>query len=133
MAHQMTPDEVDAAAASHAASEQPAKQENLATPLAELPGLAYGAEGENVIKLVNVLAVLGYDSNDVIKGGEPRLDESVLVDVRAAQAALDILPATEIPGGDPQLASGVEGELVCQTTWAALYEAAAGKLEVEAG
>lgn len=122
MAHQLTAEQVDAQAAAIAAGEAPAKQENLDPGPPTEPILAVGASGETVQKLVNLLAVLGYTSNDVIKGGTPRLDESVLVDVRAAQQALDVVePPVEAPI--------IEGELVGPSTWAALYEAAAAKLE----
>lgn len=128
MAHQLTPDEVDAQAAAIAAGEEPAKQENLDPGAPAETTLAYVAEGECVTKLVNLLAVLGYNSNDVIKGGVPLLDESVLVDVRAAQEALDVLEPEVTP-----VPVAVEGELVGSATWAALYEAAAAKLEADQG
>lgn len=115
----LTPEEVDARAAEVAAGEKPAREEALAAP-ASRPTLAYGAEGANVTKLVDLLAVLGFATSDVIKGGAPKLDESVLVDVRAAQQTLGVV---ETP---PE---GVEGELVGVATWGALYEAGAAKLE----
>lgn len=132
MAHtQLTPEEVDAQAAAIAAGEEPAKGENLASALPAETTLAYGAEGECVTKLVNLLAVLGHNSNAVIKGGVPLLDESVLVDVRAAQEALDVLePEVTLPAEIPV---GVKGELVGAATWSALYEAAAAKLEQQPG
>lgn len=120
MAHQLTPEQVDEAAAAIAAGEEPAKIENLASPAAGEPTLAYGAEGDSVTKLVNLLAVIGHNTNNVIKGEHPRVDESVLVDVRAAQTQLGV--------SEPPIA-GYEGELVGPATWTALYEAAAGELE----
>lgn len=119
MAHQLTPQQIDEQAAAVAAGEEPAQEEHLAAAPVE-PTLAYGAEGETTRKLVNLLAVLGYSSNDVLKGSSVRLDESVLVDVRAAQQALDVV---EEP------IEGFEGELVGPVTWKALYEAAGAKLE----
>jgi len=88
--------------------------------------LAYGAEGACLKKLVDLLALLGHATNDVIKGTSSRLDESVLVDLRAARAELGIaapalLTPTEIP-------VGVKGEFVDTATWDTLYQAAALKL-----
>jgi hypothetical protein len=89
--------------------------------------LAYGAEGEDLKKLVDLLALLGYATNDVLTGASSRLDESVLVDLRAAQTELGApdgaawIPASEI-------GAGVLGELVDSGTWDALYEAAAAKV-----
>jgi hypothetical protein len=131
MAHQLTPEEIDAQAAAIAAGEEPAKEEHIAPALPNETTLAYGANGECVAKLVNLLAVLGYNTNDVIKGGPPKLDESVLVDVRAAQQALDVAePELTEPAAIPV---GVKGELVGVATWTALYEAAAAKLEADQG
>lgn len=119
MAHQSNA-EVDAAAAAEVATIEHA-------PAAEqYTTLAYGASGECVTQLVNLLAVLGYDSNDVVKGGPAVLDQSVLADVAATRTALgisqpEVLTAAEIP-------VGVKGELVDQALWAALYDAAAAKL-----
>jgi hypothetical protein len=126
-AAQLTPQQVDERAAAIAAADEPIVADPLASPLPGETTLAYGAEGESVTKLVNLLAVLGYVTNDVIKGGPPKLDESVLADVRAAQEALavevsDVTLPVDIP-------VGVEGELVGTATWAALYGAAAAKLE----
>jgi len=125
MAHQPTQAQIDQAAAAAAA------QVREETPEAPQPQttLAYGAQGECVTKLVDLLALLGYDTNDVVKGAPPVLDEAVLADVRAAQAALavsepELTTAAEIP-------VGVKGELVGEATWAALYKAAAAKLEAE--
>jgi hypothetical protein len=123
MAHQLTPEQVDEAAAQIAAGEEPAREEHLSAEPGR-PVLVYGAEGANVAQLVNLLAVVGQNSNAVIKGGAPKLDESVLVDVRAAQAQLDIV--------EPALA-GVEGEIVGPATWGALYEAAAAAIEAREG
>jgi peptidoglycan hydrolase-like protein with peptidoglycan-binding domain len=127
MAHKLTPDEVDQLAAAAAAGDVAPHEEDLASPLAAEPLLAYGAQGDKVTKLVNVLAVLGFNTNDVVKGGPPKLDESVLVDVRAAQAELGISEVDVVPAAD--VAVAVEGELVGNATWSALYEAAAAKLE----
>jgi len=127
MAHQLSPDEVDALAAEAAAAEEPAKDESLTGPVPAETTLAYGAEGECVTKLVNLLAVLGFTSNAVIQGGAPRLDESVLANVRAAQQQLDVAEP-EVTSPD-EIPVGVKGELVGTATWAALYEAAAAKLE----
>jgi hypothetical protein len=121
MAH-LTADEVDALASKAASAEEPAKTESL-LPGPARPTLAYGAEGANVTKLVDLLAVLGHATNDVIKGGAPKLDEGVLIDVRAAQSALGVV---EPPLGD------IEGELVGAATWGALYEAATARLEAPA-
>lgn len=127
MAHQLTQAEIDAIDA--AASEQAVQTtaEISATPLlgAETT-LAYGAEGDCVQKLVELLNLLGYHNNSVIAGGPPILDQSVLNDVRAAQEDLavkepELTPPSEIP-------VGVEGEIVGPTTWNALYTAAQTKL-----
>lgn len=124
MAHsQLTPQEVDEQAALIAAGAEPAKEEDL-TAAPDLPALAFGAEGPDVTKLVNLLDVLGFSSNSVVHGGAPLLDEAVLVDVRAAQAKLDVI--------EPEIA-GVHGELVGPSTWSALYEAVAAELEAKAG
>lgn len=124
MAHQLTNDQVDALAAEHAANV------TAATPAAPATytTLAYGAEGEEVTKLVDLLAVLGYDTNTVIKGGPATLDETVLADVKAAQASLQVTePQLAVPM--PDIPIGVKGQLVGQATWNALYAAAAAKLE----
>lgn len=127
MAHNMDRSAIDAAAeAAAAAIEPPAPTDNDNA----LPFLAYGAEGEDVTKLVDLLALLGYATNDVVHGNGSQLNESVLADLRAAQLALDVheqpydQAVTSIP-------NGVFGELVTQTTWDALYEAAAAKVEAE--
>ena len=135
MAHQLTPQEVDALAADQAATLEPPAEDHLSAPLGTEPILAYGAEGEPVTKLVNVLAVLGHATNSVLHGGPPRLDETVLVDVRAAQAALGISEPDPLVLGVQGAAAAttivVLGELVGATTLKALYEAAAAKLETE--
>lgn len=135
MAHQLSPDEVDALAADQAATIEPAKEDHLSAPLGAEAILAYGAEGEPVTKLVNVLAVLGHSTNSVIHGGPARLDETVLVDVRTAQAELGISepdPLTVILSPEEGSASvEIVGELVGARTLKALYEAAAAKLESE--
>jgi hypothetical protein len=123
MAHQLTPQEVDELAADAAKKIEPTPEEHLASPLAGEMVLAYGAEGENVTKLVNVLTVLGFSTNSVVKGGQPILDVSVLEDVKAAQLQLGVI--------EPAVNGGVEGELVGTATFTALYEAAAAKLEAE--
>lgn len=132
MAHQLTPDEVDQLAADHAATIEPVQEEHLSGPLAKEATLAYGAEGEPVTKLVNVLSVLGYDTNKVIHGGPARLDETVLADVRAAQEAIGLSepPVLTIQDAGGNIAELI-GELVGPTTLTALYEAAAAKLEGE--
>jgi len=102
------------------------------TPDAPVPEttLAYGAQGAPLTQLVDLLALLGYTTNDVIKGASSKLDESVLVDLRAARSELG-LGATAAP--DSLLAAadiplGVSGELVDGATWDALYAAAAAKV-----
>lgn len=126
MAHQLTRNEVDALAASAAA---PIIAEAEATAAAVPPAettLAYGASGECVTKLVDLLAVLGYATNNVIKGAAPELDASVLADVQAAQTALGASePEVTLPADIPV---GVKGTLVGQATWNALYTAAEAKL-----
>jgi hypothetical protein len=124
MAHQLlSHEEIDTAAAAAAAQVKEQFPE-LPAPMATL---AYGAGGEFVTKLVDLLALLGYDTNNVIKGAPPILDESVLVDVRAAKAALDVaVPELTEPAA---ITVGVEGELVDEATWSALYAAAEAKLE----
>lgn len=132
MAHQLTQEEVDERAAAAAAAEEPVKTEQLAASPAPSTVLAYGAEGEDVAKLVNLLAVLGYNQNSVIKsGGTAKLDESVLVDVRAAQQQLGVEEPASLEAAD--IPVGVAGELIGEATWHALYEAAAAKLETEEG
>jgi hypothetical protein len=123
MAHQLTAEQVDALAAEAAAGVEPAKIESLAAPPSAQPTLAYGAQGAAVVKLVNLLDVLGHNTNSVIKGGPSKLDDSVLVDVRAFQDAADLV--------EPEVIDGVTGELVGTVTWGALYEAAAAKLEAD--
>jgi hypothetical protein len=118
MAHQLTREQIDQAAAADAATVKQQLPPAADTPTPE-PILGRGDTGEPVTKLVQLLALLGYVTNDIIKGAPPVLDESVLVDVRAAQLALGV---TEPP--DP---TGVE--LVGEVTWAALYDAAEAKLE----
>jgi hypothetical protein len=85
--------------------------------------LAYGARGEAVARLVDLLAYLGHESNSVIKGGPAILDETVIADVRAAQDALSV--------DEPESSNGVEGELIGEPTWTALYAAAEAKLEAQ--
>jgi hypothetical protein len=129
MAHQLTQQEVDERAAAAAAAEEPVATEELAAPPTPSTILAYGAEGECVAKLANLLAVLGYNQNNVIKSGSAKLDESVLVDVRAAQQQLGVSEPELLEPAD--IAVGVKGELIGEATWHALYEAAAAKLESE--
>jgi hypothetical protein len=124
MAHQLTPEEVDQLASQAAAAVEPKKAETLAIPLGELPALAYGAEGASAGKLVALLNALGFDTNDIIREGlPPRIDETVLADVRVARSALGVPDTPEVPG--------VEGEVIGLPTWQALYEAAAAKFESE--
>jgi peptidoglycan hydrolase-like protein with peptidoglycan-binding domain len=128
MAHQLTREQIDQAAAQEAAT---IKQELASQPPAPPADttLAYGASGECVTKLVDLLALLGYDTNDVIKGTATTLDESVLVDVRAAQAALNVTEPELTEAA--QIPVGVKGELVGEATWNALYAAAEAKLQAE--
>jgi hypothetical protein len=125
MAHPLTPQEIDELAAQQAAdltAEQaadPAADPQPAPPVH--PTLAYGAEGAELEKLINLLRVIGYHTNDVAQGTSHKLDESVLADVRAAQITLGVTePATDI-----------QGERVGPATWAALYAAAETKLEAD--
>lgn len=126
MAHQLTRDEIDQLAATQAASITAQAEASASDiPPAETT-LAYGASGECVTQLVDLLAVLGYDTNSVIKGGTPVLDETVLVDVRKAQQNLQAKePEVTLPVDIPV---GVKGELVGSATWNALYTAAELKL-----
>jgi peptidoglycan hydrolase-like protein with peptidoglycan-binding domain len=115
MAHRLDQHDVDQLAAAQAEElgETPATEKPVQTEA--LPTLGANAEGDSVTKLVNLLAVLGYTDNDVIKGNPPVLNSSVQADVRKAQTDLNITEA--------------EGELVGPATWHALYEAAAAKIE----
>ncbi len=131
MAHQFTRDEVDQLAATEAASITTQEETAASEAPPAQTTLAYGATGECVQKLVDLLAVLGYTTNATIKGGPPLLDDSVLTDVHAAQQALGITePEVTIPADIPV---GVKGELVGTATWNALYTAAAEKLTPPAG
>lgn len=112
----LTPQEIDAKAAEYAATIQHADEVAAQTEL-DRPALALNAEGEGVTDLVNLLAVLGFADNSVIRGGPPKLDESVHADLVAARLALGVNEA-ETPA-----------DVVGQGTWAALYEAAGVKLE----
>jgi hypothetical protein len=122
MAHK-TRDEIDAQARAHS---QATTQELPPEPPAET-ALTIGASGANVSKLVDLLALLGYATNTVIKGGPPVLDESIMVDVRAAIAAHD-LPTLHAAEGlsdvAKQLPLGIEGEVVTQSLWNGLYAVA---------
>jgi hypothetical protein len=125
MAHQIpsrtTIDEAARAASSQIETADIAEQEIA---------LAYGAEGPAVTKLVDLLALLGFATNDVIAGRSTMLDETVLVDIRAAKDQLAIAPfGTTTPIAATELAAGVQGELVDQAVWDRLYEAAANKLQ----
>ena len=122
MAHQT----IDRAALDQAASTAAATIETPDITPAEIT-LAYGAEGDALKKLVDLLALLGYATNDVLTGASTRLDESVLADLRAAQADL-ALPQGVQTVDAPDIGLGVTGELVDSTTWDALYTAAAAKL-----
>lgn len=122
MANKATTQQIDELAAAKAAEieqESPVDYGDETT-------LAYGATGECVTRLVNLLASLGYDTNKVVKGGAPILDDSVLVDVAKAQAELGV--------SEPELATpdlipvGVKGTIVGAPTWSALYAAAEAKL-----
>lgn len=122
MAHPLTTQQVDQLAAEQAAFDT-ARIDELAADEAAAPGPDYpvlepGAEGPDVTRLVNLLAVLGYRTNDVInnKGAAPVYDATVEADVEAAQTALVV--------SEP----GVAGT-VGAATWGALYEAASAKLE----
>jgi hypothetical protein len=116
MAH-LTTEQIDQAAAAQADAEKAAPDP---TPPVQ-PTLEYGAEGPELEKLVNLLRVLGYHSNNVAQGTSHTLDETVLADVRAAQITLGITePATD-----------ATGERVGPATWTALYGAAEVKLEAD--
>jgi hypothetical protein len=121
MAHQLDQAQIDQLAAEEAALATKQKGEiaadvAAAPPAADFgPTLEAGATGEDVTKLVNLLAVLGHASNTVINGGPPTLDASVELDVEAAKKQLAIAEAGVGPA-----------------TWAALYAAAAKELEVDA-
>lgn len=120
--------QIDQAAAEHSQT-----IEAPAAPATETT-LAYGAEGECLTKLVDLLALLGFATNDVIHGKSTMLDETVLADVAAAQKALDIheLPGDELlePAGIPV---GVKGTLITTATWDGLYAAAATHVAPPAG
>lgn len=130
MAH-VTREEIDSRAAEEAATitaQDKAAQAEADATQAETT-LAYGAQGECVSKLVDLLAMLGFATNNVIKGGPPILDETVLVDVRAAQAALEVKePELTL---DTDIPVGVEGELIGDSTWNALYAAAEQKIAAQ--
>lgn len=131
----LSPEDIDAQAGRAAASEQEQTATEPAaagtTPTIDRPTLAYGASGANVVKLIDLLSLLGHKSADHAPAGSSRdlqieptavLDEALLLDVRSAQAALDVV--------EPALAD-FEGEFVGQATWCALYNAAAAKLEAQ--
>lgn len=91
--------------------------------------LAYGAEGDGVSKLVDLLAYLGHATNNVIKGGEPVLDASVLADVDAALEELNAKEAAHVrvlEAGDVP-PEGVEGVFVGHQALDVLYAAAEAK------
>jgi hypothetical protein len=130
MAHQITQQEIDEinTRASEAAvvtthelqasvSEQPPAQTTL----------AYGAQGDCVQQLVELLNLLGHHTNTVIAGGPPILDQSVLEDLRAVKDELQIVePESLTPAEIPTV---IKGELVGQNTWHRLYEAAQAKIQ----
>lgn len=129
MAHSLTPQEIDEAAATAAGEAAAGHVDAAAQPQEQEATLAYGAEGECVTKLVNLLALLGHAMNDVVKGGHPILDQTVLTDVLHAQEELQVVePDLILPAEIPV---GVKGALVGKATWGALYEAAAAKVEAE--
>jgi len=137
MAHQ-TREQLDAIAAQHSTD----IADQLPPEAAPETTLAYGATGPFVTRLVDLLALLGFTTNTVIKGGPPVLDVSVLADVDAARAHLDIHEAGTVNPEAPEVMRpdeipvGVKGELVGRRTWDGLYEAAekavAEKAAVEA-
>ena len=120
MAHQLTEDEINTAAAQAAA---PAVDESPTESVAPVPGsekpiLVYGASGPNVEMLIALLTVGGYTS--VANQGKATIDAGVIGDIVNAQAHLQIdEPAGEIP---------IEGPYVGRGMWTALYELAASKL-----
>lgn len=121
MAHNPTNSEVDQLAANAASQVEQADHAEAV----QYTTLAYGASGEKVTQLVNLLAVLGHDTNTVIHGAEPVLDASVLADVSAARQQLGV-PYTQ-PVTD--VGAGVLGALIDAPLWEALYAAASAKLE----
>lgn len=128
--HALTQQQIEEAAAEAAAQDKPPVQENIEGAITIPPTLGLGAKGPSVTKLVNLLAVLGYATNSVIRGGEAVFDESVLVDVQAAQAAEGVVELATIDGAAGEL---IEGVFVAGDTWHALYEAAGAKLEAQQG
>jgi hypothetical protein len=124
MAHP-TPQELDTLAAAAAASATAAATEEAsAVDYGDQTVLAYGATGEKVARLVNLLASAGHATNHVIKGGPPVLDLSVLADVEAFQIEAGLHPG-EGELATAEIPAGVEGQLVEALTWQALYEKAA--------
>jgi hypothetical protein len=124
MAHQLKEEEIDDLAAQEPA-ETPA-DEAKEPAVDQHATLAYGAEGPEVEKLVNLLKVVGHATAANVQGPQGRrLTDEVLTDVHEAQAALGVQEAPEW--------GGVFGELVGPPTWAALYAAAGAKLGEQAG
>lgn len=116
MAHQITREQIDQYAAAQAAQipqpEPPAPADTV---------LAYGATGECVTRLVDLLAATGHLTRSPLQ--ITSVDQLLLADVAAAQAALGV-SEPEFMAPD-QLPGGVKGTLVGQATWDALYAAAA--------
>jgi peptidoglycan hydrolase-like protein with peptidoglycan-binding domain len=122
MANKATTQQIDQLAAEQAAQ----VEQESPVDYGDETTLAFGATGECVQRLVNLLASLGYTTNKVIKGGSPVLDETVLADVSKAQNVLGVSePELTTPDLIPV---GVKGTIVGAPTWAALYSAAEAKL-----
>lgn len=125
MSHHPSRTELDQLAAEQAASTPEPAAVNVPIETA----LAYGATGEGVTRLVNLLKLLGYDRSTVAQGAPPVLDEAVLADVRAAQANLGVSEPGVHQAAD--LPAGITGTIVGTATWDALYAAAAAKAAQE--
>jgi hypothetical protein len=109
-----TQEKIDELAALHAQDPegfQPAVIEDIAPP----PTLAYGATGEHVSKLMNLLSAAGHHLEAAAAAEIPVLSHEVLDAVSAFRHEVGVV--------EPEV-EHVLGELVGPETWKALYQAA---------
>lgn len=125
MAH-ISRDEIDVLAAEQVASEREQAEGATGTPEKQVETtLAYGAGGDCLKKLVDLLVVGGY--GDVTLADKTTLDADVAAAVAKAQQELAVSePELTLPSDIPV---GVKASpIVGQATWDALYAAAEAKV-----
>jgi hypothetical protein len=113
-----------AQAADQAKAQQLAEQPTAPVITHHQPILTFGANGEPVKQLVELLAACGHATNKVIRGESPDaiFDTTVMSDVQAFLSQHGLAEPDELYAGQPAPIAEIRGKWVGPHTWQALYD-----------